>query len=68
MRFLPRATLTDGCRVFDAVSGPKAFKNFDRVGHASYVSTHASEWRTTVETFLESVEKSDLSGAVQRSR
>jgi len=48
----PRATLDEGRRVFNAVPGPKQFKIFDRTGHESYVSTHASEWRTTVDAFI----------------
>lgn len=52
-----RATLTEGRRVFDAVHGNKEFKAFNRTGHASYISTHAAEWRTTVAEFIKKAEK-----------
>lgn len=44
----PRATLDEGRRVFNAVPGPKQFKIFDRTGHESYISTHASMGSSTV--------------------
>jgi hypothetical protein len=53
----PRATLDEGRRVFNAVPGPKQFKTFERSGHESYVSTHASEWRTAVEAFIKETDK-----------
>jgi len=55
----PRATLDEGRRVFNAVPGPKQFTTFDRTGHESYVSTHASEWRTTVEAFIKETGQSE---------
>lgn len=51
----PRATLVEGRRVFDAVQGRKRFKTFDRTGHESTISSHATEWRTTVASFMREV-------------
>lgn len=52
----PRATLAEGRRVFDALHGIKEFKTFDRTGHESYISTHATEWRTIVAEFMRQTE------------
>jgi len=48
----PRASLAEGRRVFDEVHGSKEFKTFDRTGHESYISIHATEWRTTIAEFM----------------
>lgn len=48
----PRATLSEGRRVFDAAPEPKTFIEFPGTGHESYVATHPSEWRTAVRSFL----------------
>lgn len=56
----PRATLAEGRRVFDAVHGSKQFKTFDRTGHESYISTHATEWRTTVAEFIRKTENKQI--------
>jgi hypothetical protein len=56
----PRATLAEGRRVFDAVDGSKKFKTFDRTGHESYISTHATEWRTTVAEFMRKTENKQI--------
>lgn len=52
----PRATMTEGRRVYDAVAGPKRFVTFDRAGHESYVATHPEKWRRSVGEFLRSVD------------
>jgi len=49
----PRVSLTEARRVFDAVPGAKEFVTFEQSGHESYLSTHASQWRTAVEGFIE---------------
>ena len=56
----PRATLGEGRRVFDAVHGSKEFKIFDRTGHESYISTHATEWRATVAEFMRKTENQQM--------
>jgi pimeloyl-ACP methyl ester carboxylesterase len=56
----PRATLAEGRRVFDAVHGSKDFKAFDRTGHESYISTHATEWHTIVSDFLRKAENKQI--------
>ncbi len=48
----PRATLSEGRRVFDAVPDRKDFVTFPRCRHESYVSTHPDQWRAAVERIL----------------
>jgi hypothetical protein len=48
----PRAKITEGRRVFEAIPGIKEFVTFEQSGHESYLSTHASQWRTAVERFI----------------
>ena len=48
----PRARLNEAHAVFDAMRGPKQFKEFPAVGHESYVASYPSEWRVTVSHFL----------------
>lgn len=52
----PRATLDEGRRVFDAVSGPKEFVTFDNTGHESYCVAHSAEWRKAVEGIIRRAE------------
>jgi dipeptidyl aminopeptidase/acylaminoacyl peptidase len=47
-----RVSLTEARRVFDALAGTKEFVTFERSGHESYLSNHASQWRDAVETFI----------------
>lgn len=49
----PRVSLADARRVFDAIAGTKEFVTFERSGHESYLSNHASQWRNAVERFIE---------------
>jgi pimeloyl-ACP methyl ester carboxylesterase len=48
----PLAHIEEGRRVFAAVSGPKSFKEFPRVGHDSGIVAYPKEWRETVDQFL----------------
>lgn len=48
----PKATITEGRRVFDAVPGPKTFLEFNSVAHESYVAAAPDEWRKAVGTFI----------------
>jgi hypothetical protein len=48
----PRVSLDEARRVFDAVAGTKEFVTFERSGHESYLSSHASQWRSAVERFI----------------
>jgi pimeloyl-ACP methyl ester carboxylesterase len=48
----PRAKIKEGRRVFDAVPGPKQFKEFPVIGHEPYVSRYPAEWASTIKTFL----------------
>ena len=48
----PRATLTEGRRVFDAVSSDKTFQTFQNTGHHSYVAAHRVEWTAAVERLM----------------
>jgi hypothetical protein len=48
----PRARLEEARRVYDAVPGPKEFKEFPIVGHAATVTRFPTEWRQTVGEFL----------------
>ena len=56
----PRATVTEGRRVFNAVPVIKEFKTFDRTGHESYISAHESEWRATVAEFMRKAENKQI--------
>jgi pimeloyl-ACP methyl ester carboxylesterase len=49
-----RVSLTEARRVFEAVPGPKKFVTFEQSGHESYLSNHASQWRSAVERFIKS--------------
>jgi dipeptidyl aminopeptidase/acylaminoacyl peptidase len=51
----PRAKLSEGRRVFDAVPGEKIFKAFASVGHESYASTYPDEWGAAVQQLVEKV-------------
>lgn len=65
----PRATLDEGRRVFDAVSGAKEFVVFDNSGHESYCAAHPGEWRDAVGKMIERAEnKALLSDAVNGGR
>jgi hypothetical protein len=56
----PRVSITEGRRVFEAVSGTKEFVTFDQSGHESYLSTHAIQWRTAVEGFIKRIENKNV--------
>jgi esterase/lipase len=47
-----RAQLTEARQVYDAVPGPKWFKEFAGTGHAPTVDKHRREWKETVSQFL----------------
>jgi dipeptidyl aminopeptidase/acylaminoacyl peptidase len=47
-----RVSLSEARRVFDAIAGTKEFVTFERSGHESYLSKHASQWRKAVERFI----------------
>ena len=65
----PRATVNEGRRVFDAVSGAKEFVTFDKTGHESYCVAHHTEWRTAIKGMIMRAEnKALLSDAVNRAR
>lgn len=49
----PRARLEDGRRVFDALAGPKRFKEFPGVIHESCASRAPVEWKAVVGDFLQ---------------
>jgi uncharacterized protein len=53
----PRARLEDGRRVFDALAGPKQFKQFPGVIHESCAARAPAEWKATVGAFLASLTK-----------
>lgn len=48
----PRARLEEARHVYDAVPGPKWFKEFEGVGHASGVVSHHTAWVQSVRQFL----------------
>lgn len=48
----PRATLTEGRRVFEAVPGPKKWVTFPQSAHESYVGPHPDTWRQAILRFL----------------
>ena len=50
----PRVSPTEARRVFEAIPVTKEFVTFERSGHESYLSNHATRWRTAVERFIES--------------
>jgi len=52
----PRATLTEGHRVFDALPGQKYFRKFESVGHGAYASIYPEEWQAAVEKIIMRVE------------
>jgi pimeloyl-ACP methyl ester carboxylesterase len=47
-----RAHVEEARSVYDAVPGPKEFKEFPNVGHAATVTRYPEEWRQTVSEFL----------------
>jgi pimeloyl-ACP methyl ester carboxylesterase len=49
----PRVRLTEARRVFEAIAAAKEFVTFERSGHESYLSSHANQWRTAVERFID---------------
>jgi pimeloyl-ACP methyl ester carboxylesterase len=49
-----RVSLTEAHRVFEAIPGTKEFVTFEQSGHESYLSNHASQWRSAVERFIKS--------------
>jgi uncharacterized protein len=55
----PRATLTEGRRVFDAAPGPKQWVTFAQSGHESYVDQHPERWQNAVSTFIRSLSGND---------
>jgi len=62
----PRATIAEGRRVFAAVPGPKAFKEFQAVGHEAYASKYPHEWQTAVAEIIKKAENKHVQGAVYR--
>jgi pimeloyl-ACP methyl ester carboxylesterase len=52
----PRATLTEGRRVFNAAPGIKEFVVFEKTGHESYVSAHPQKWQSAVKELIRRVE------------
>jgi hypothetical protein len=48
----PRAHPSEARQVFDAVPGPKWFKEFPGIGHAATVVPFRREWKETVRQFL----------------
>lgn len=48
----PRAHTDEARRVYEAVPGPKQFKEFPDVGHAATVIRYPEQWRDTVSNFL----------------
>lgn len=48
----PRARISEGRRVYEALAGPKEFKVFPQTGHGSYVSSHPADWKRTVEAWM----------------
>ena len=48
----PRAHVDEARAVYDAVPGPKEFKEFPGFGHGSAVKADAAEWKQTVSEFL----------------
>ena len=51
----PRAKLAEGRRVFDAVPGPKEFKEFEAIGHESYAAVRPVEWKAAVAALMNKV-------------
>ena len=49
-----RVRLTEARRVFEAIPATKELVTFKQSGHESYLSNHASQWRSAVEGFIES--------------
>jgi dipeptidyl aminopeptidase/acylaminoacyl peptidase len=47
-----RVTIAEARRVFEAVPGTKEFVTFEHSGHESYLSNHASQWRTAIKRFI----------------
>jgi pimeloyl-ACP methyl ester carboxylesterase len=48
----PRARLNEGRRVYDAVPGVKAFREFPSVGHEAYVAKYPDAWKAAVASHL----------------
>ena len=59
----PRATIAEGRRVFDAVSGDKTFLTLQNTGHHSYVAAHRVEWTAAVEKIMKKAEDRRTAGA-----
>jgi len=55
----PRAHLEDARKVFDAVPGPKRFREFPGLGHESSIVRFPKEWRVAVGQFLDEAPKQD---------
>jgi pimeloyl-ACP methyl ester carboxylesterase len=50
-----RVKITEARRVFEAIPGTKEFVTFEQSGHESYLSNHASQWRTAVKKFIKRI-------------
>jgi pimeloyl-ACP methyl ester carboxylesterase len=48
----PRAKLSEGRRVYDAVPGAKKFKIFAEAGHQSYAKAYPEQWMAEIRLFL----------------
>lgn len=63
----PRATITEGRRVFDAVSGDKTFLAVQKTGHHSYVAANGVEWTVAVKKLMKKAENNAVHGRLASS-